>query len=166
MIGDQFDSCAFHEGELLAQAKAGLVEEARRVHPMVGPAFSPAAGPLLATMRLLVVSATDDEGRVWTTALTGPAGFLTAQGDLPLDVEASPPPMDPLAPALGGTVSVGLIAIDFARRRRVRVNGHATGRDGGLVVTAEQVYGNCPRYIQDRTPLDVGRSAEPRLLSR
>src|ERR1700754_2889339 len=124
MIGDQFDSCAFHEGELLAQAKAGLVEEARRVHPMVAPVFPPAAGPLLATMRLLVVSATDDEGRGWATALPGPAGFLQGQDNPALDVEPFPPPMDPLTPALGGTVSVGLITMDFARRR-VRVNGHA-----------------------------------------
>lgn len=37
----------------------------------------------------------------------------------------------------------------------MRVNGRAVpdGR-GGLVVTAEQVYANCPKYIQRRSPSD------------
>jgi predicted pyridoxine 5'-phosphate oxidase superfamily flavin-nucleotide-binding protein len=46
---------------------------------------------------------------------------------------------------------VGLLAIDFAGRRRVRVNGTviAVAADG-FDVAVDQAFGNCPRYIEQR----------------
>jgi hypothetical protein len=45
----------------------------------------------------------------------------------------------------------GLVVVEFATRRRVRVNGTLTGADGGaLVMEVEQAYGNCPQYIHQR----------------
>jgi predicted pyridoxine 5'-phosphate oxidase superfamily flavin-nucleotide-binding protein len=49
---------------------------------------------------------------------------------------------------------VGLLAIDPLNRTRIRVNGSG---DGPRVQT-EQVFGNCPKYIQRRVPVAV----EPR----
>ena len=48
--------------------------------------------------------------------------------------------------------------IDFTTRRRVRLNGRAHRIDGGLRLRAQQVYGNCPKYIQKRSIL----GGEPR----
>jgi hypothetical protein len=54
---------------------------------------------------------------------------------------------------------VGLIAIDFNARRRVRINGTLTAADGrGLVVAVDQAYGNCPQYIH-RHDLDAAVAA-------
>jgi predicted pyridoxine 5'-phosphate oxidase superfamily flavin-nucleotide-binding protein len=52
---------------------------------------------------------------------------------------------------------VGLIALDPATRRRLRVNGRVATHDGaGLVLEADQVFSNCPKYIQrrDASPVD------------
>jgi hypothetical protein len=47
--------------------------------------------------------------------------------------------------------AVGMVAIDFATRRRLRINGTlATLGPDGLEVTVDQAYGNCPQYIQQR----------------
>jgi hypothetical protein len=49
-----------------------------------------------------------------------------------------------------------MIAIDFATRRRVRVNGTVSEIDAaGIVLDVEQAYGNCQQYIQrrDLTPV-------------
>jgi predicted pyridoxine 5'-phosphate oxidase superfamily flavin-nucleotide-binding protein len=44
-----------------------------------------------------------------------------------------------------------MVAIDFATRRRVRVNGTLTALDdAGFDVEVEQAYGNCPQFIQQR----------------
>ncbi len=58
---------------------------------------------------------------------------------------------------------VGLISVDLSSRRRMRLNGKAERRPEGLYVYAEQVYGNCPRYIQAREPRAASgsTSAEP-----
>ncbi|MDQ6797682.1 MAG: pyridoxamine 5'-phosphate oxidase family protein, partial [Actinomycetota bacterium] len=71
--------------------------------------------------------------------------------------------------------SVGVLAIDFETRRRVRVNGTLrTVTDTEMQVTVEQAYGNCPSYIQQRqvqtayarpgvepTPARYGHELEP-----
>jgi hypothetical protein len=46
---------------------------------------------------------------------------------------------------------IGLIVIEFAARRRVRINGTLSRVSGdGLHIAVEQAYGNCPQYIQSR----------------
>jgi predicted pyridoxine 5'-phosphate oxidase superfamily flavin-nucleotide-binding protein len=88
-------------------------------------------------------------GWLWAAPLVGPAGFLDGQEGF-LDVGAAPRPGDPLA-ALPVGQPVGMLAIDFATRRRMRVNGVLGSRDPGrLRISVEQAYGNCPQYIQQR----------------
>ncbi|MCV6975296.1 pyridoxamine 5'-phosphate oxidase family protein [Mycobacterium bourgelatii] len=56
---------------------------------------------------------------------------------------------------------VGLVVIDFATRRRVRINGILAATSGGLAVDVEQAYGNCPQYIHSRhLAVSVPSSAE------
>jgi hypothetical protein len=64
-------------------------------------------------------------------------------------VHAAIPVGDPLHGLPSGQ-KVGMTAIEFATRRRVRVNGTLTGADHILTVEVEQAYGNCPQYIQPR----------------
>lgn len=63
-----------------------------------------------------------------------------------------PPKHDPVLQHLKSNPEIGLLAIDFSRRIRMRINGKGVW-DGEqkLTVTAEQVYGNCPKYIQKRS---------------
>lgn len=47
--------------------------------------------------------------------------------------------------------NIGIILIDFSRRARIRINGIASILDNQTIeITTEQVYGNCPKYIQAR----------------
>ena len=56
---------------------------------------------------------------------------------------------------------LGLIAIDFATRRRLRVNGELVSADHrSMTVRVDQSYGNCPKYIHRRA-IDVAGLAAP-----
>jgi hypothetical protein len=91
----------------------------------------------------------DPEGRPWTSPLVGPPGFLDATATT-LRIHALPLPGDPLRDLAEGQ-AVGLIVMDFARRRRLRVNGLLAERNiEGLRVDVEQAFGNCPKYIRPR----------------
>ncbi|MNJ56017.1 Pyridoxamine 5'-phosphate oxidase [compost metagenome] len=60
-------------------------------------------------------------------------------------------PSDPLTDNVRKNGEIGLLAIDLERRIRLRINGTAAfGADHRLIVNTEQVYGNCPKYIQKR----------------
>lgn len=140
----------FHEGELAVQRRAGVACEAARLRGMLDPpALGGGVNRFLADRDLAVLSARDDAGRPWVSLLTAAPGFLTA-GDGVLRVAARPGAGDPLAGLTPGGAA-GLIVIDFASRRRLRLNGTLTaGDDSGFELAVDQAYGNCPQYIQQR----------------
>ncbi|MFI6153682.1 pyridoxamine 5'-phosphate oxidase family protein [Kitasatospora sp. NPDC051170] len=145
----------YHPGERTAQARAGRTERADHAGRSIRATVPPVAARFLGERRTVVIGAADLDGRVWATQLAGPAGFLQAPDERTVTVAARPAQADPLAEALTRPARVGTIALDSAGRRRMRLNGRsrADGR-GGLVITAEEVVSNCPKYIQRRTPLD------------
>jgi len=146
----------YHRGERAAQQRAGVLDRADHAGRSIGSTIPAVAARFLAERRTLVVGAADPGGRLWATLLSGEPGFVRAADERTLEVAARPAPGDPLAAVLDGPAEVGTIALDPAGRRRMRLNGRAVpdGR-GGLVITAEQVYANCPKYIQRRSPLDA-----------
>src|SRR5258706_1878603 len=56
---------------------------------------------------------------------------------------------------------LGLLFLDGATRRRMRANGHATIAGDHLIVQVDEVYGNCPSYIQPRRWIE--RDAQQRI---
>lgn len=141
----------FHPGEEALQRRAGLSREAWG-SAGVGRTVPPVAAEFLTRQRLVVIAATDDTGAAWVSPLTGPAGFTQALDEHTVVVDRLPGPGDPLAGRFGTESAIGMIAIEPDRRRRMRVNGHARQDGGRLVIRADQVYANCPKYIQTRVP--------------
>jgi predicted pyridoxine 5'-phosphate oxidase superfamily flavin-nucleotide-binding protein len=96
-----------------------------------------------------VISALDSAGSLWISPLFARPGFLDP-GDTTLRIHATPSPGDPLHGLPPGQ-AIGILVIEFATRRRVRVNGTlVTVRPDELDVDVDQAYGNCPQYIQRR----------------
>jgi predicted pyridoxine 5'-phosphate oxidase superfamily flavin-nucleotide-binding protein len=147
----------FHEGERAVQARAGVGHMARRVANGIHHALPPAAAEFLLTQPFAVLGARDGAGRVWASPVWGPPGFLRAADEATLIIAAHPAPGDPLAEQLiGAGGPVGLLVIEPESRRRMRVNGvaRALPHGDGLQICTEQVYANCPKYIQKRERAD------------
>ena len=139
----------FHEGELAVQQLAGVRAEADRLSGMLAPPHLGGAARFLGERTFAALTGRDTEGRLWTSPLVGPPGFLDAEATT-LRVRALPSPGDPLHDLPVGQ-AVGLIVMDYARRRRIRVNGVLVERGAeGLRVDVEQAFGNCPKYIRPR----------------
>jgi predicted pyridoxine 5'-phosphate oxidase superfamily flavin-nucleotide-binding protein len=138
----------YHPGEIEVQARAGVREMAARISDVIRPEIPLHARDFLEDQRMVVVGSTGVNGRVWASLLTGEPGFLRVIDERTLRIDASPVPSDPLDENLQPGMNVGLISIDLSSRRRMRLNGKAEWRPKGLYVDSEQVYGNCPKYIQ------------------
>ncbi|OBH98139.1 pyridoxamine 5'-phosphate oxidase family protein [Mycobacterium sp. E2733] len=151
----------FHEGETATQRRAGVEAEARRLEGMLDSSgLSEGAAKFLAAQRFAALTGRDDAGGLWISPLTAPPGFLHGEHDT-LRVSTLPRDGDPLHKIPAGQ-QVGLIAIDFATRRRLRVNGELVSADHGMmIVRVDQSFGNCPKYIHRRT-IDVPTLAAPR----
>jgi predicted pyridoxine 5'-phosphate oxidase superfamily flavin-nucleotide-binding protein len=151
-------SSVFHEGERAVQRRAGVAELAERVGGSIRREMPAAAQAFLAERRWVVIGALDGGGQPWPAIRAGAPGFAQAIDARTVRIDARAPVGDPLDEArLAPGALAGLIAIDLATRRRLRFNGRVVSHDGaGLVLEADQVFSNCPKYIQRR---DEGPSA-------
>lgn len=151
----------YHEGELAVQAQAGVPEAARRVGQMIQAEIPPRAAAFLTEQPLAFAATIDDNGQVWASLLSGEPGFLQPRGATTLQIRATPHPGDALADTFRRGGPIGLLAIDPERRWRMRLNGVASPLpDGGITVATEQVYANCPKYIQMRQPVATQAQAQ------
>jgi hypothetical protein len=99
--------------------------------------------------------------RVWASALTGKPGFMQVVTEQIVRINAAIVPGDPLRENLLRQNDIGILAIDLATRRRLRLNGKAEVQpDGFIYVHTKQVYFNCPKYIQIRY-LDADINEQP-----
>ncbi len=146
-------SARYHPGEIEVQERAGVRVMAERVGKGIHHAIPQAAREFLEAQPMVVIGSVSADGRVWASLLAGEPGFARALDGRTVEIDASPVPGDPLAEnlvAAKGATTVGMITIDLATRRRMRLNGKAQRRPDGICVRVEQVYANCPKYIQAR----------------
>jgi predicted pyridoxine 5'-phosphate oxidase superfamily flavin-nucleotide-binding protein len=143
----------FHEGERAVQTRAGVEAESRRLGRGISREIPEGAGGFLEAQRIAVLAGVDKTGRVWASLVTGNPGFITAPSSRTLRLAAELPDADPLGQALSTDAALGVLVLDPERRRRLRVNGRVTDtRPGVIEIRAEEVFGNCPKYIQARAP--------------
>jgi predicted pyridoxine 5'-phosphate oxidase superfamily flavin-nucleotide-binding protein len=145
------DEVGFHSGELAVQRRAGVEAEAARLRPMMAPGELRGGAPaFVANASFAAITGRDRDGRLWTSPLVGPPGFMAATTPTRLSIRNVLPIGDPLH-GLPENQPVGIVVMDFAAKRRVRINGILTATDGGMLeVDVTQAYGNCPQYIHPR----------------
>ncbi|MFF4773096.1 pyridoxamine 5'-phosphate oxidase family protein [Microtetraspora fusca] len=162
-----------HTGEVAVQRRAG-VRAGNWGSANTRPDIPEVAAGFLAAQRMLVIGTAGPDGRVWAGPLTGPVGFARASGTRGVMIDALPGSHDPLSGVFdGGQITervpgrpaehdmghlgghaIGMLAIEPKTRRRMRINGRARREGNGLLVTTEQVYANCPKYLQTREIAD------------
>jgi uncharacterized protein len=161
----QEDGSIWHQGELAIQERAGVLPEAKRLQEAIHSTIPDPFRAFIATQRFAVLGTIDPQERLWASLCTGEPGFMHCPDRFSVHVKAGS--TDKLAIGNVKTSSdVGMLVIDFAHRRRIRINGEAEVlNDGALQLHAKQIYSNCPRYIQQRTfegafPAQIASSEE------
>jgi uncharacterized protein len=143
----------FHEGELKAQRLAGETAEAESNSAMISGTIMAGAINFIRAQEMAIISSVDAEGRRWASFVFGEKGFLQPVDRMTLRVEINPAEADredPLWNNIQNPQRIGLLVIDLATRRRLRVNG-PVHRDGdSLEIQVMESYPNCPKYITRR----------------
>ena len=154
-------SAVYTPGERAVQERADVLVAAARSARGIRSDIPEVAAAFLAERPFVVVGAGDAEGRVWASLVSGSPGFARAVDEHTVDLSAPIAADDPLADLADGSF-IGLLALDPATRRRMRVNGRVRRRRGGLEVEVDQVVSNCPKYITERHRRVQDHSAPPR----
>jgi uncharacterized protein len=153
----------FHDGELAVQERAGERDIACRHGAAISPRIIPGALPFLARQRLVALAAAGESGHLWTSVWCGQPGFVHSADGQRVSIRLSllaPSPDDPVMRGLSIGRDVGMLAIEFASRRRLRINGTVEGMSTDTIdVLVRESVPNCPKYIQRRQPHEA--SAPP-----
>jgi len=139
----------FHEGEIAVQERVGVSRQASRIGGSIHPAIPPLAQDFLESQPYVFAGSIDDKGQVWASFLSGEVGFLNVLNDRTIKIE-SPVTDKFLFENLKNNNQIGLLAIEFETRRRMRANGRAKIDEESIIVQTEEVFSNCPKYIQAR----------------
>jgi uncharacterized protein len=143
----------FHDGEIAVQERTGERDAARRHGAGIGSRIVPGALPFLARQRLIAVSVAGDDGRLWTSMWGGAPGFVRSNDGQRVEISTSMAVLsqhDPVRPLAVAGRHIGMLAIEFESRRRLRINGTVETDSGNLVVLVRESVGNCPKYVQRR----------------
>lgn len=158
------DIPVWHEGELEVQRRAGVASKAERLSGMVRHSLPESARGFLVQRQFAVLSTIDSARRVWASVVVGEPGFLGAPDPTTVVIHGGWSATDPLIENIAQNNDLGMLVIDFATRRRMRVNGKGEFLgDGTIRVHIEQAFSNCPRYIQAREPVSLLSASEPRV---
>ncbi|MBD2364181.1 pyridoxamine 5'-phosphate oxidase family protein [Anabaena minutissima FACHB-250] len=141
---------SFHSGEIRVQTQAGVREEAQRLCNVISSTIKPSAEEFLHTQQLAIASTVDSKARVWASLLTGNPGFVEVLNTQTIQINATSIQTDPLHQNLQTNNDIGLLVIDLANRRRLRLNGKAEVNQENIKIQIQQVFFNCPKYIQIR----------------
>jgi len=144
----------FHEGEHYVQERAGERDAATRNGGLIGDSIPQRAIPFLAQQRMLAVGTVDEHGAPAASLLFGAHGMVSSADGQSVAIDRSRIDVnvdDPIWSNLRVGADVGLLAIELATRRRLRINGVVSGLDTQRIdVAVRQAYPNCPKYIQRR----------------
>lgn len=137
----------YHEGELAVQRRAGVRELAERVGGIVNDEIHPAMAAFLAARPFLIVATVAIDGQPIASFLGGPPGFAIATNPRTVAIAPRSGHRERVFADVEASGRIGILAIDPATRRRMRINGNASRAGEQLLVSTEEVYGNCPQYI-------------------
>lgn len=144
----------WHAGEVALQQRMGVAKRMEAFGRRVIGDFMPEQHrDFYRQLPFMLLGSVDAQGNPWASILEGPPGFTQSPEPRLLQVNCRPAVGDPAAANLADGAAVGLLGIELHSRRRNRINGHIQGAsDAGFSVAVEQAFGNCPKYIQLRTP--------------
>lgn len=149
----QLDS-PFHEGEVLVQERSGEQGQAARNARVIGDSIMPGALGFVGQQRMAVLGSVAPDGALWASLVLGDEGFVQAPDVTTVVFDGeymASASGDPLWANIEDDARVGMLFIELATRRRLRVNGHLKRTpDGGLRLEVVEAYPNCPQYIQRR----------------
>jgi len=143
----------FHEGELEVQQQAGEGATAEANSPMIISQLYAGALNFIRQQQMAVLSTRDADGDRWASLVFGPKGFLEPNGVQILNIAlpaAGRDARDPLWKNLQSDARLGLLIIELANRRRLRINGDARVTSDEIILEVTQSFPNCPKYITKR----------------
>ena len=150
----------YHDGELQVQERVGVLHEGAQNARVIQDSIIKGALRFIGQLPMAVFGSLDQDKNVWASVFLGKPGFMQAEDERQVNFDLTTlaqNPHDPFWKNIQANPQVGMLAIELASRRRLRINGTITRESDALLqLQVKESYPNCPKYIQRRqvsTPL-------------
>ncbi|MDF5729373.1 MAG: pyridoxamine 5'-phosphate oxidase family protein [Rhizonema sp. PD38] len=144
----------FHEGELWVQQRVGEAIAAQQNGQIIADTIPKGALKFIEQQRMVVLGSVDAQRRVWASVLFGLPGFVKPVDPQAIEFDLTQAilnPYDLFWTNIQTDSRIGMLVIELATRRRLRINGMiAQPTSDRLHLTVLESYPNCPKYIQRR----------------
>lgn len=144
----------YHKGERLVQELAGETRQAEFNGQAITKSIIDGALKFVSEQEYAIVSITDDQDNVWASVLSGDRGFLNATDPKTILIDTNAVDIDQsdiFWKIVKKNKHIGMLIIELASRRRLRVNGVVADFDNNTVkIKVLESYPNCMKYIQRR----------------
>lgn len=144
----------YHRGEKRAQELANERRQADFNGQAISSSIIEGALSFISEQEYIVASTTDDDTNVWVSVLSGDHGFIEALDPKTIIIHSTKLDSSEHNPVLKHIIkgkNIGLLIIELASRRRLRVNGKVSQvTDEKITIKVQQAYPNCMKYIQRR----------------
>ena len=144
----------YHKGEQLVQELVGETRQAEFNGQAISTSIIEGALNFIAEQEYVAVSITDDQNNVWVSVLSGDRGFMTAPDSKTVLIEKDKTDIkanDIFWNTLQKNKKIGMLIIELANRRRIRINGMVSSFENNIVqIKVYESYPNCMKYIQRR----------------
>lgn len=144
----------FHEGELLVQQQAGEIAKGEQNGRIIADSIPKGAFKFSEQQSMVILGSVDGEQNVWASILLGHPGFIRAVDSQTVEFDLErvfKHPGDRFWTNIDRENRIGMLVIELATRRRLRINGAiAPITTNKLRLRVLESYPNCPKYIQRR----------------
>lgn len=148
----------YHKGELLAQELAGETRQAEFNGQAISNSIIEGALHFITEQEYVIVSIVDNQNNIWTSVLSGERGFMNAPDPKTILINKAVTDIteeDIFWKTLKKSNKIGMLIIELASRRRIRINGVVSHLDQNIVrIKVQEAYPNCMKYIQRRHIVD------------
>ena len=160
----------YHEGELSVQQKAGEAIQGKQNGRVIANSILKGALKFVGQQPMVVLGSVDAQQNTWASVLFGHPGFIQAVDaqTIEFDLEQAFQHLDdPFWANIDRENQIGILVIELASRRRLRINGTvAQITSDKLCLHVLESYPNCPKYIQRRhISLNLNKTEKAALLS-
>jgi uncharacterized protein len=140
----------YHDGERYIQEQMGVRDKSDSLSSMIYHEMPVVAAQFLESLNFAVVTFSTSNQELFSSVLFDINSFITIlhTKEIVINLEKSSFIPDNI---LGEkNLNIGLLGLEFENRMRIRVNGKGKIEDNKLFLVIDEVYSNCPKYINDR----------------
>ena len=151
MINEQ--AASWHQGELTIQKRVGTDKRMADVGPRFIRDFMPEQHrDFFANLSMIFIGYTDRYSQSRASVLFGEPGFIQSPSETSLVINTQNTMGDFIHKELEVGDKVGLVGVEFDTKRRNRLNAVVVDiSQKNITINVLQSFGNCPKYIQDKT---------------